>query len=91
MKKYIVYIIVFIYIAIPVVLFIFKFGDGIPSINPEIDFALIILLIPVSFIIFMFGLFGGQTGAIIGTLLTICIAILIIERYFKKHPSEKKD
>ena len=86
MKKTITYIAFFLYLSLPVGMFVFRLGGNI-SINPIIDSIIVLALIPVSTIIVSCAFFGGRMGAIIGTIITIALAILIIEWIFKKPTS----
>ena len=87
MKKKLTYLIAFLYISVPVVMFMFRIGDNI-SINPIIDAIIILLLVPVSSIIALLGFFGGRMGIVIGTIITIGIAVFLIEWFFKKRPTD---
>ena len=86
MKKKITYIAFFLYISLPIGMFLFRLGGKI-SINPTIDTIIALVLIPVSSIIVFCAFLGGTMGAVIGTIITIVLAILIIEWIFKKPTS----
>lgn len=83
-KKKITYFAALIYIVIPAGMILFHIGEGTSSINPIVDAVLLLFWIPVSFIIVFFGFLCGKTGAIFGTIITMGLAIFLIERFFKK-------